>query len=166
MTTIYEQYDNVLKTVKDYEKRVSNICNILNDNHYTYSMKIYQNKIFENIIRESNTISISNTTNIYQTLYNICILSINYLEYIKNVDKNTLMENNRLLFQQKNQDYGNSFQDYELIGILVRLNDKLNRIISITDNKNNIQVTDEKVEDTVNDLYNYCIIGLMYKPAY
>lgn len=166
MTKIYEQYDNVLKTVNTYEKRGTTICNILNDNHYSYSMKIFQNNIFKNIIRERNTISISNTTNIYKILYNICILSINYLEYIKKVDKNTLIENNRLLFQQKNQDYGNSFQDYELIGILVRLNDKLNRIISITDNNNNIQVTDEKVEDTVNDLYNYCIIGLMYKDDY
>tara|TARA_Y100000816_G_scaffold34539_1_gene22007 strand:- start:454 stop:684 length:231 start_codon:yes stop_codon:yes gene_type:complete len=76
------------------------------------------------------------------------------------------MEANRLLFQQKNKDYGNSFHDYDLIGILVRLNDKLNRIISITDNKYRIQVSDEKVEDTVNDLYNYCIIGLIYKPSY
>lgn len=166
MESVYQQYDNVLETVKQYDIKATDICNILNEEHYTYSMKIYQKKIFENLVRRSDSITISNATSIFHTLYNICILSINYLESIKNVDKNTLMEANRLLFQQKNKDYGNSFQDYDLIGILVRLNDKLNRIISITDNKYRIQVSDEKVEDTVNDLYNYCIIGLIYKPSY
>ena len=63
---------------------------------------------------------------------------------------------------QKNKDYGNSFEDFELIGILVRLNDKMNRIISLDQNQSQ-NVLDENSEDTINDLYNYGIIGLMFK---
>ena len=166
MENIYQQYDNVLETVKQYDKKATNLSKVFIENHYAYSMKIYQNKIFENLVQRSDNITITNASSIYKTLYNICILSINYLESFKDVDKNTIMEENRLLFQQKNKDYGNSFEDYELIGILVRLNDKLNRILSITENNDNIQVSNEKLEDTINDLYNYCIIGLMYKPSY
>ena len=63
---------------------------------------------------------------------------------------------------KKNTDYGNSFEDFELIGILVRLNDKMNRIISLDKNQSQV-VLDERSEDTINDLYNYGIIGLMFK---
>ena len=70
------------------------------------------------------------------------------------------MDENRTLFHKKNADYGNSFHDFELIGILVRLNDKINRIVSLDNTSPYIH--DEKMEDTMNDLYNYSIIGLMY----
>ena len=71
------------------------------------------------------------------------------------------MNNNNNLFINKNRDYGNSFEDFGFIGILIRLNDKINRLKTICKNKNTS--IDEKVEDTINDLYNYCVIGLMYK---
>ena len=72
--------------------------------------------------------------------------------------------NNAQLFEKKNTDYGNSFVDFGLIGIIVRLNDKINRILNLGGNTNTetMMQVDEKVEDTINDLYNYCIIGLMY----
>tara|TARA_Y100000816_G_C25644615_1_gene343033 strand:+ start:66 stop:269 length:204 start_codon:yes stop_codon:yes gene_type:complete len=65
---------------------------------------------------------------------------------------------------RKNVDYGNSFKDFAWIGLLVRLNDKINRILCLMD-RGSIQVKDERVEDTIQDLYNYGILSLMYKNA-
>ena len=69
---------------------------------------------------------------------------------------------NRSLFIKKNKDYGSSFEDFGYIGIIVRINDKINRLKSLYTTKN-CNVYDESFEDTVNDLYNYTILGLMYK---
>ena len=91
-------------------------------------------------------------------------MTLNYLEIIGNKSKDEIINDNYILFKNKNRDYGCSFQDFELIGILVRLNDKINRIISLLDiERSTTCFTNEKIEDTLNDLYNYCIIGLMYK---
>ena len=38
------------------------------------------------------------------------------------------------LFKRKNKDYGDAFADFGLLGILVRLNDKIKRAITITEN--------------------------------
>ena len=97
-------------------------------------------------------------------MFNVSIISLNYLYIYKNKinDCEFIMNENRELFIRKNKDYGNSFEDFGLIGILVRINDKINRIKSLHEN-NSIEVKDEKIEDTLNDLYNYCILGLIHK---
>jgi hypothetical protein len=64
------------------------------------------------------------------------------------------------LFKRKNKDYGDAFADFGLIGILVRLNDKLKRAISITENSISL-VEDEKIQDTLIDIHNYAAMGLM-----
>ena len=64
------------------------------------------------------------------------------------------------LFKRKNQDYGDALADFGLIGILVRLNDKLKRAISITENSISL-VEDEKIKDTLIDIHNYAAMGLM-----
>ena len=64
------------------------------------------------------------------------------------------------LFKRKNQDYGDAFADFGLICILVRLNDKLKRAISITENSISL-VEDEKIKDTLIDIHNYAAMGLM-----
>ena len=64
------------------------------------------------------------------------------------------------LFKRKNQDYGDAFADFGLIGILVRLNDKLKRAISITEKSISL-VEDEKIKDTLIDIHNYAAMGLM-----
>jgi hypothetical protein len=46
-----------------------------------------------------------------------------------------------------------------LIGVLVRLQDKINRSLNIT--KNGIQVKDESLRDTLIDLHNYAAMALM-----
>lgn len=84
--------------------------------------------------------------------------------------KKEIIRKNAELFIRKNNDYGDSFKDFGLLGILVRMNDKINRakrLISIssessTSSSSVPSVLDESLEDTLNDLYNYSAIGLMY----
>lgn len=63
------------------------------------------------------------------------------------------------LFIKKNADYGNSYKQYGLIGVLVRIQDKINRCLNIT--KNGIHVQDESLGDTLIDLHNYAAMALM-----
>ena len=127
----------------------------------------YQRKILERIEFITNN---SETTirvrkphvYIYECLFNITILSLDYLSKTKS--KKEIMKENRELYMRKNADYGNSFEDFAWIGLLVRLNDKINRILCLMDS-GNIKVKDERVEDTIQDLYNYGILSLMYKNA-
>tara|TARA_Y100000389_G_C17256077_1_gene410574 strand:- start:95 stop:583 length:489 start_codon:yes stop_codon:yes gene_type:complete len=88
--------------------------------------------------------------------------SLYILSQIKGISSQNIIYDNTELFERKNSDYGNSFVDFELIGVIVRLNDKINRILNLGDVDPESMRVDEKIEDTINDLYNYCIIGLMY----
>lgn len=62
----------------------------------------------------------------------------------------------------KNKDYGNSaselFEKFGLISYVVRINDKVNRINNLM--KHDPLVKDEKIEDTLMDLANYCLLAL------
>lgn len=63
----------------------------------------------------------------------------------------------------KNKDYGNSaaltYNKYGMVSYLVRMEDKINRIKSLTVDKNQQQVKDESVLDTLLDLSNYCLLA-------
>ena len=64
------------------------------------------------------------------------------------------------LFARKNADYGDAFARYGLMGILMRIEDKIHRCLSITKNGINL-VSDEGLRDTLLDLHNYAAMGLM-----
>ena len=64
------------------------------------------------------------------------------------------------LFTKKNADYGDSFAKYGVIGVIMRMQDKIQRYISITKNGINM-VDDECVKDTLIDLHNYSAMALM-----
>lgn len=64
------------------------------------------------------------------------------------------------LFIKKNTDYGDAFSTYGPIGVLMRIEDKLKRFISITKNGINL-VNDESLRDTLIDLHNYSAMSLM-----
>ena len=64
------------------------------------------------------------------------------------------------LFTKKNTDYGDAFAKYGAVGVFMRIEDKLQRFISIS--KTGIQlVDDETVKDTLLDLHNYSAMALM-----
>ena len=64
------------------------------------------------------------------------------------------------LFTRKNADYGDAFAKYGVIGVLMRIEDKLQRSMSITKNGVNL-VNDEGIRDTLIDLHNYAAMALM-----
>ena len=65
------------------------------------------------------------------------------------------------IFKKKNKAYGSSYQDYGSVGIIIRMNDKINRLRNITKNSVNIDCTDESLCDTIADMGNYCILALL-----
>lgn len=64
------------------------------------------------------------------------------------------------LFVKKNIDYGDSFAKYGIIGVLMRIEDKIQRAMTITYNGVNL-VNDEGIKDTLLDLHNYAAMALM-----
>ena len=62
--------------------------------------------------------------------------------------------------EKKNKDYGDAFATYGTIGVIVRIGDKINRLININENNINL-VDDEKMEDTLLDLHNYAALALI-----
>tara|TARA_B100000902_G_scaffold399910_1_gene473535 strand:- start:3309 stop:3851 length:543 start_codon:yes stop_codon:yes gene_type:complete len=64
------------------------------------------------------------------------------------------------LFKKKNHDYGDAFADYDVVGVIVRLGDKVKRCQSIS--KTGIQLVDsEKMRDTLIDMHNYAAMAIM-----
>ena len=64
------------------------------------------------------------------------------------------------LFTKKNIDYGDAFAKYGIIGVLMRIEDKIQRSLSITKNGVNL-VNNENIKDTLLDLHNYAAMALM-----
>tara|TARA_B100001769_G_scaffold195119_1_gene155553 strand:+ start:40495 stop:40767 length:273 start_codon:yes stop_codon:yes gene_type:complete len=66
----------------------------------------------------------------------------------------------RELFIKKNTDYGDAFATYGPVGVLVRIGDKIQRLLSISTNGITL-VEDEKLRDTLIDLHNYAAMAIM-----
>ncbi len=68
------------------------------------------------------------------------------------------------LYERKNRDYGNSFDqtldEFGVVAGLIRMNDKMNRIKSIYNKDTNVK--DESLEDTLIDLANYAVMTLKW----
>ena len=64
------------------------------------------------------------------------------------------------LFSKKNADYGDAFATFGPVGVIVRMGDKINRLVSIEKNKVSL-VNDEKMRDTLIDLHNYAAMCVM-----
>ncbi len=63
------------------------------------------------------------------------------------------------LFNRKNADYGNSFSRCGIGGVMVRLMDKISRAIVVS--RHSIQVQSETLRDTLLDLSNYALMGVI-----
>ena len=64
------------------------------------------------------------------------------------------------LFKKKNSDYGDAFANYGVVGVLVRMGDKIARLQSIT-TKSVSLVNTESLRDTLIDLHNYSAMAIM-----
>ena len=65
------------------------------------------------------------------------------------------------LFAAKNADYGSSYAVDGLIGIIIRLGDKLMRMKKTTEKGYVVRVKDEGLKDLFTDIANYCDLGTM-----
>ena len=90
-------------------------------------------------------------------------LSLADLDNVKVHDRICLELNN--IYEKKNADYGNSFENsldkHGLIAGIVRMDDKMSRLISLN-SKNEQLVLDESMRDTLMDLANYAIMSVMW----
>ena len=77
------------------------------------------------------------------------------VQQMETVQKKTLE-----MFRKKNKDYGDAFAKFGVIGVLMRIEDKIQRSLSITKNGVNM-VNDESIRDTLMDLHNYAAMGVM-----
>lgn len=82
-------------------------------------------------------------------------MSVNRVEQMKKIHTEALE-----LFTKKNADYGDAFAKYGMIGVLMRIEDKIQRSLSITNKGVNL-VDDEGLRDTLIDLHNYAAMALM-----
>jgi hypothetical protein len=80
---------------------------------------------------------------------------MNRVEQMKKIQQEALE-----LFTKKNIDYGDAFAKYGIIGVLMRIEDKLQRSVSITKNGVTL-INDEGIRDTLIDLHNYSAMALM-----
>lgn len=78
----------------------------------------------------------------------------NRVEEMANIQKEGLE-----LFRKKNQDYGDAFANYGVIGVLVRMGDKIARLQSIT-TKSISLINSESLRDTLIDLHNYTALAI------
>lgn len=133
---------------------------LLEDNMLEENTLDELNKIKFEILNSSKVSKFNiqiNKLNIENILFKICWLSLSHFLYKKLYDYNKTISICRAIFQKKNQDYGNAFVDYNVIGILVRMGDKINRIDNLKNNKP--EVVDENIDDTFLDLFNYSVLA-------
>ena len=88
----------------------------------------------------------------------------NQLDNVNKVDRVVQMEKVQKegleLFKKKNADYGDAFANYGVVGVLVRMGDKIARLQSIT-TKSVSLVNSESLRDTLIDLHNYSAMAIM-----
>lgn len=64
------------------------------------------------------------------------------------------------LFKKKNADYGDAFAEYGPVGVIVRMGDKMKRLVSVSNSGVNL-VDSESLRDTLIDLHNYAAMAIM-----
>ena len=80
-----------------------------------------------------------------------------FWENIENDPKNKM---NQFWAVSKNNDYWDAFAKYGPVGVIIRIGDKIQRLISVTKNGVNM-VKDESIRDTLLDLHNYATMAIM-----
>ena len=65
------------------------------------------------------------------------------------------------IFERKNKDYGNSFAEDGVLGVMIRMKDKLNRFITLARKDGEVACKDEALRDTLIDLHNYAAMAVI-----
>jgi len=86
---------------------------------------------------------------------------MNRVEQMKKIQNEALE-----LFTKKNIDYGDAITKYGVIGVLMQIEDKIQRSMSITKNGVNFIGDEGGFRDTLIDLHNYAAIALTILDEY
>jgi hypothetical protein len=62
---------------------------------------------------------------------------------------------------RKNHDYGGAWSRYGIFTPLIRINDKILRVKTLSSGEQAL-VADEKIEDTLKDIIGYALLALLY----
>lgn len=73
----------------------------------------------------------------------------------------TIQEACSELFAKKNKDYGDAFAEHGIVGVMVRIGDKMSRFTNISKKGIEISVDNETMKDTLMDLHNYAAMAIM-----
>lgn len=66
------------------------------------------------------------------------------------------------LYKKKRRDYGPyPINETGVVGLMVRIHDKVHRVMNLSEDGKNIEVSDERLEDTLKDIANYANMGLL-----
>ena len=65
------------------------------------------------------------------------------------------------LVEMKNKDYGDAWQRYGIFTPLIRINDKLLRIKTLSDGRE-AMISNESIEDNLRDTVAYGLLALLY----
>lgn len=69
------------------------------------------------------------------------------------------------IFKRKNADYGDSFAEDGVLGVMVRIKDKLSRFITLARKEGEGACKDESIRDTLIDLSNYALMAVITHEA-
>tara|TARA_Y100000746_G_C15356325_1_gene388046 strand:- start:374 stop:868 length:495 start_codon:yes stop_codon:yes gene_type:complete len=152
------KYDLIVNNILKKENNLVDI-NIVDlddciDKYILYGKKL---KSYMSVTPEKIEILEKKDIKVYLIILLYCIFKFNQLKYSKSFEDT--YKDCRDIFEKKNSDYGNSFLDFDSIGILVRLNDKINRTENL--HKNNKVNNFEAIDDSIIDSFNYVILALV-----
>ena len=138
--TNLDKYDDVLNLLnsesnQDYIKNLI-IPTFKNIDDFMNFVTEEQQYLLSLIKRENHNIQIHKPIELFQLLELYSLSCLVYLSELSNEKKSIIhiQSMNRNLFI-KNKDYGGSFEDFGYIGIIVRINDKINRLKSLYKSK-------------------------------
>ena len=107
-----------------------------------------------------DSVSKSNYNSNYNLNLNIDSPEISTLKSSRVSQMQLIQSEGLELFKKKNQDYGDAFAKYGVVGVLVRMGDKIARLQSIS-TKSVSLVNSESLRDTLIDLHNYSAMAIM-----
>ncbi len=142
------------KCIKDYRKKLSNNSALVFTKGMTYLREQVVNKVPMCVIPEYFT----------RVGEEVDSTPITKGESESCSSFNTLLDQIKDTHEKKNHDYGNSFaksmEEFGMLAAAIRLSDKLSRFKTLI--KEESQVKDESVEDTLLDMAAYAIMTVEY----
>ena len=124
-------------------------------NYDKVELSVLKKNILDILTITKNSILINNE----KLLRNICLQINLYCLDNLNDEKIKIQQIALELFNKKNKDYGNSYQLCNTIGVIIRILDKINRLLNLKKIKS--YNVDESYLDTILDLHNYTLLAII-----